>query len=36
MELTTLIRKLDMFLNIRLADCRPIDLNTLFEIPNAE
>jgi hypothetical protein len=31
-----LIRKFDMFLNIRQRYSRSIDLNTLFEIPNAQ
>ena len=31
-----LVRKLDMFLNIRQTDSRSINLNTLFEIPNAQ
>jgi hypothetical protein len=33
---TRLVRESNVFLNIRRTDRRPIDLNTLFEIPNAQ
>lgn len=35
-RLTTLIRKFDMFLNIRLTDCRSVHLNTPLKVPNAQ